>query len=64
MTRQSALEFFAQYGNVHPDIEKLNREQPTKSELDAAVDRAVKVYNQPLQIALDAAMAITENKND
>jgi thiazole synthase ThiGH ThiG subunit len=56
MTYDEALEFFANYGNVARDLDRLRDSVATEGQLNAAV--AVASGNQPTELAEEAKRAI------
>lgn len=59
MTYEEALEFFARYGNVCCDVDRLRGSIPTLSQLESAVNHAISSpHDQPHEVAVAAAAAI------
>lgn len=58
MTYQEAIEFFAAFGNVSRDPDKLRTQQPTEGQLNDAVQWAVNVKGQSRERAETAKRVI------
>lgn len=59
MTYDEALDFFAKYGNVAGDPDRLRNSMPTPSQLkDAAIRATQPPFNQPNELAQEAALAV------
>lgn len=59
MTYDEALEFFARYGNVTTDIDRLRRSVATPQQLTQAAKRATKPpHDQPLDVAAEAVSTV------
>ena len=64
MTYEEALDFFARYGNVCGDPDRLRLERPTEQNLIDAVYVATNPpHNQPEEVAKAAREAILDHYN-
>jgi hypothetical protein len=61
MTLDEAFEFFANYGNVSAETERLRNTVPKPQDLQAAIEHAVRAKGQPRELAQEAARLVGQH---
>lgn len=62
MNYEEALDFFARYGNVSCDVDRLRNAVPTPAQLTAAVNHAINPpHDQSRELALAACRAVMDH---